>query len=603
MAAPILALRDVCQADGARLLLDRVELTLERGERACLVGRNGAGKSTLLRLLAGLAIPEDGERIAHSALKVALAPQEPTIVGVSLEAFVMADGAPSHRARAALESFGLDPDRRPEGLSGGETRRAALARGFAIEPDVLLLDEPTNHLDIVAIEALEARLGKSRAAVLMVSHDRAFLERLATRCFWLTGARVRRLDAPFSAFEAWSETLQAAESESDRRLDKALAKDEHWLRRGVTARRARNEGRRRRLISLRAEKAKRMSEAPRALNLGAAADADRSGTLVIEALEVRIALGGRILIDGFSTRLLRGETLAVIGPNGAGKTTLVRLLTGELAPDQGSVRLGAGVQMVRISQDRSELDPTASLMQTLAPGGGDQIMVGGSARHVAGYAAEFLFRSEQLRQPVASLSGGERNRLLLASALAKPSNLLVLDEPTNDLDIETLTLLEERLAEYPGTVIVVSHDRDFVERLATSTIAMDGRGQVVETPGGWRDFISQRPGFFEPLAVASTSRPAPTKQRQRTAPAKLGFADARRLAELEQTLPSLAKAIAALEAQLSDPHLYGRDRARFDDLTLKLSQARARLAAAEDAWLEIEARREALALGAADGPP
>ena len=343
--------------------------------------------------------------------------------------------------------------------------RRAARKAFPAARRVLLLDEPTNHLDILAIEALEARLARVAAAVLVVSHDRAFLERVSSACFWLENARVRRLDASFARFEAWAEAITDAAAEADRRLAKAIERDERWLAFGVTARRARNEGRLRRLQALRAEKARRMGEARGDLKLSGEA-APRSGALVIEAKGISKAYGGRELLRGFSTRILRGDRVAVVGPNGAGKTTLVNMLLGRLEADAGSVRLGAGVELAFASQDRAELEPDKTLIETLTPAGGDQIMVGGRPRHVAGYAADFLFRSDQLRQPVRSLSGGERNRLLLARTLARPSNLLVLDEPTNDLDIETLTLLEDTLADYrPGRPWSGRRDAGRLERL------------------------------------------------------------------------------------------------------------------------------------------
>ena len=600
MAPPLLSLRDVRLADGRNLMFDGVSVGLEKGARACLVGRNGAGKSTLLRILAGTAAPDEGERTVRPGLKIALVTQEPVIEGESLEAYVRAGGAPVHQVRAALESFGLDPDRPALGLSGGEIRRAALARGFAEDPDILMLDEPTNHLDILAIESLESRLGRCRAAVLIVSHDRAFLEAVTDRCFWLDERRVRRLDKGFTHFEAWAETITAAEAETARRLDKAIARDERWLSFGVTARRARNEGRLRRLQSLRADKSRRMAQSRGDLTL-TSGTAPTSGRLAIEAKNLDKAFGERTLLRGFSTRILRGEKVAIVGPNGAGKTTLVNLLLARTNPDSGHVRLGTGLEVAFVSQDRAELEAERSLIETLAPGGGDQVMVQGQPRHVAGYAADFLFRADQLRQPVGSLSGGERNRLLLARALARPSNLLVLDEPTNDLDMETLDLLEDLLADYEGTLILVSHDRDFVDRLATSTIALDGTGRAVETPGGWTDFVAQNPGFFAgPPAPAPSSRAAPT--RTRTVSAKLSYRDERRLAEIEAEMPRLSDKQVELERKLADPELFGRDRVAFDTAMEQLAAAKAALAAAEEAWLELEARREALRLGAATSP-
>jgi len=597
MAPPLLTLQDVHLTFGGTPLLEGAELSIGERERVCLVGRNGSGKSTLLRLLAGRIEPDAGERFAQPALRVTLLEQEPTITGDSLADYAAAGGAPRHDAEAALQAFGLDPADATSGLSGGEARRAALARAFAEAPNVLLLDEPTNHLDILAIEALEAMITASRAAVLVVSHDRAFLGRVSRRTFWLESRKVRTLAKSFAAFEPWAEKLAAEESEADRRLEKAIEREAHWLARGVTARRARNEGRRRRLIALRQEKAARLRLARGDLAMGAAA-ADPSGRRVIEAHNLAKAFGEKILLKGFSARILRGDRVAVIGPNGAGKTTLVKLLLGQLRPDTGHVKLGVGLEVAYVDQARADLADSLTLVQALAPLGGDQVMVGGKPRHVAAYARDFLFRDDQLRQPVASLSGGERNRLLLARALARPSNVLVLDEPTNDLDLETLDLLEEILADYEGTLILVSHDRDFIDRLATSTIALDGRGRAVETPGGWQSFVEQNPDFLAPPTTAKPVLPARAAARTPPpAPAKLSFKDQRRLAALEAAMPKLAGEIARLEASLTDAGLYGRDPEAFATVTAELAATRAELAAAEEAWLDLEGRREALASG------
>jgi ATP-binding cassette subfamily F protein uup len=593
--APILALKDVRLKDGPVMLFDGVDLALEPRVRASLVGRNGAGKSTLMRILNGQVEPDAGDRFVTPGLRIVVVAQEPEIIGATLLDYVCAGGAQPHEAEAHLEVFGLDPGKPATGLSGGETRRAALARAFAEDPDVILLDEPTNHLDILAIETLEEELKSSRAAALIVSHDRAFLERVTQRCFWLENCRVRRLDKGFADFDAWSEGLLAQEAEEARRLDKQLEREEHWLRRGVTARRARNEGRRRKLLALREEKRQRMRQvqgpAAMAVDVGGA-----SGQRVIEAKGLSKRFGERILLSNFSTRVARGDRLAVVGPNGAGKTTLVRLLLGEIAPDKGEVTLGTNLEIAYVDQARAALKSDLTLWDVLAPAGGDQILVHGRPKHVAAYAKDFLFRDAQLRQPVASLSGGERNRLLLARALASPANLMVLDEPTNDLDMDTLDLLEELLADYEGTLILVSHDRDFIDRLATSTISLDGRGRAVETPGGWQDFLAQNPGFFTPITA-----PAPTPSKAAPAPpvapkaaSKLSYKDARRLSELEALVPSLTDQIRTLEERLHDPGLYARDKAGFDRLMAELDKARARLAAAEDEWLALEEKRESL---------
>ena len=596
---PILALKDVRLADGPRQLFDGVDIGLEPGVRACLVGRNGAGKSTLLRILAGLQAPDDGERTQTPALRIGLVAQEPGIAGETLLAYASAGGAKAHEAEAALQALGLDPARPAEGLSGGERRRAALARAFAEGPDVLLLDEPTNHLDIFAIETLEAMLGASRAAALIVSHDRAFLGRITRRCYWLEDRRIRRLDAGFAAFDAWSAQIAAGEAEAARRLDKAIERETATFYSSITARRTRNEGRAARLAAMRERKADLLRDRRRPLALAAEAGGV-SGQRVAEAKGLTKAFGGRTLIRGFSTRILRGDRLAVIGPNGAGKTTLVKLLLGEIAPDAGEVTLGTGLEIAYVDQARAALAEDMTLAEALAPGGGDQLEVRGRPMHVAGYAKQFLFQSAQLRQPVASLSGGERNRLLLARALARTANLMVLDEPTNDLDMETLDLLEDVLADYDGTLILVSHDRDFIDRLATSTIALDGAGRAVETPGGWGDFVRQNPGFFDQVRASPPSlvAPPPPKAAQPARSAtKLSYKDQRRLETLEAAMPRLAGEIAALEDRLADADFYARDAAGFDAAMRRLEVARSELASVEEEWLELETQREALAKG------
>jgi ATP-binding cassette subfamily F protein uup len=600
MKPPVLALKDVRLADGPMMLFDGVDLALEPRSRACLVGRNGAGKSTLLRILVGQAEPDAGERSATPGARIVYVPQEPQIAGPTLLDHAVAGGAAPHEAEAALAAFGLDPAKSSTGLSGGESRRAALARAFAERPDVLLLDEPTNHLDILAIQTLEDEIRANRAALLIVSHDRAFLERVTQRCFWLENRKVRRLDQGFSAFEPWAEKIAEAEADEARRLDKMIEREQHWMARGVTARRARNEGRRRRLVALREEKSERLRLSRGDISMGAASSG-LSGQRVVEARKLSKAFGARTVLKDFSTRVLRGERVAIVGPNGAGKTTLVRMLLGETAPDSGEVVLGTNLEIAYVDQARADLAGSATLKDVLAPLGGDQIVVHGRPKHVAAYAKEFLFRDSQLRQPVASLSGGERNRLLLAAALARPSNVLVLDEPTNDLDMDTLDLLEEVLADYEGTLILVSHDRDFIDRLATSTIGLDGTGRVVETPGGWQDFLTQNPGFFAAVPRAEAARPASPKaatpEPPRARPSKLSYKDQRRLAELEALIEGAPAEIARLEAALSDPALYARDPAAFDRTSQALSKARGDLAAAEEEWLALEELKESLTAG------
>ena len=601
--APVLALKDVRLADGAKPLFDGVDLALEPRVRACLVGRNGAGKSTLLKVLAAQGAEADsGERAVQPGAKVVFVSQEPEITGETLLDYCTAGGAQDYEAHATLADFGLNYDQSTQGLSGGERRRAALARAFAEQPDVLLLDEPTNHLDIFAIQTLEEELANSKCAALIVSHDRAFLNRVTQRTFWLEHRKVRRLDKGFSEFEAWSEQVLAAEAEEERRLNKKLEVENAWLARGVQGRRARNEGRRRALMALRAEKKDIQSEKRGSMTM-AVESSGTSGKRVVEAKGLTKTFGDRTIVENFNTRILRGDRVALVGPNGAGKTTLVRLLLGEIAADAGTVQLGTNLEIAYVDQNRLALSEKITVWDFLTPSGGDSILVRGVSKHVAGYAKEFLFTEAQLRQPVTSLSGGERNRLLLARALASPMNLLVLDEPTNDLDMDTLDLLEELLADFEGTLILVSHDRDFIDRLATSTIAMNGHGDVLETPGGWTDLIDQAPDFFKGArgATGDFATGAPAPKAAPAAPAapkkttKLSYKDQRRLEECEALIANSPRILGDLEKKLDDPNLYARDPAGFDKIMKALDKARADLAQAEEDWLMLEEKREAIA--------
>jgi ATP-binding cassette subfamily F protein uup len=603
---PLVALKDVRLQDGPRPLFDGVDIAIEPRTRAALVGRNGAGKSTLMKLVMGLIEPDAGERSVQAGVRFAYVPQEPDITGDTLLDYAVSGGAQPWTAESWLTTFGLDPAKPAVNLSGGEIRRAALARAFAEEPDLLLLDEPTNHLDILAIELLENELISARFAVLVVSHDRAFLNRVTQSCHWLEGRRVRTLNKGFAAFDEWAAKVMEEEAESLRRLNKAIERETYTFYRSITAQRTRNEGRARALNAMREDRSERVRDLPRELNLGVDSGV-ASGKLVAELKGVTKNFGDRPVIKPFTTRVIRGDRLAIVGPNGAGKTTLVKILLGELRPDEGTVRLGANLDPVYLDQSREGLRSDMTLWDALTPGGGDSILVRGVSKHVAAYAKDFLFQEGQLRQPISTLSGGERNRLLLARALAKPANMLVLDEPTNDLDMDTLDKLEELLESYDGTLILVSHDRDFVDRLATSTIAMNGRGDIVETPGGWTDFIRQNPGFLRPGAnprpqdkeAARRAEAAPAPATVAAAapkkPAKMSFKDTHRLKELEGLLATLPADIARHEATLADPGLYTRDRKAFDRATANADRARALLAAAEEEWLELEAKREALA--------
>ncbi|HVV32616.1 MAG TPA: ABC-F family ATP-binding cassette domain-containing protein [Vitreimonas sp.] len=590
---------------GGAPLFDGVDFVLHKGERTALVGANGAGKSTLLRMLAGETAPDAGEIAYASGVTVAFATQEPDLSGsATLRDYVQSPSAtldgrtndvPAYRADAALAEYGLDPERPPINLSGGERRRASLARALAADADLLLLDEPTNHLDIAAIELLEDELSAFRGACLIVSHDRRFLERVSTATVWLRQRRALKSEGGFAAFDAWAEAIELEEERALARLETHLKAEEHWLRRGVTARRARNEGRRRKLEALRGERRERksLSQVNRAALI--ADKGGESGRLVIDAKDISKSYGDRPVISNLSLRVMRGDRLGIVGANGAGKTTLLEILLRRREPDAGIVKLGEGLQVAYVDQSRAFIDNSASIWDTLAPQGGDQVMVRGEPRHIAGYARDFLFGPEQLRQPVSALSGGERNRLALAVALAKPANLLVLDEPTNDLDMDTLDVLEDMLAGYDGTVLLVSHDRAFLDGVATQIIGPLGNGRWVETPGGWADFERAYPNAIAPRQTKARAPAAPPLTAAKRA-TKLSYKDERRLQELEALMPKLRDEIDRLEKSLSDSTAFARDAAAFDKAAARLAQARHEMESSEAEWLEIELRREGLSI-------
>lgn len=593
---PLVALKDVRLQDGQRPLFDGVDLAVEPRSRAAVVGRNGAGKSTLMKVVMGLVEADSGDRAVQAGTRFAYVAQEPDIAGDTLLDYASSGGAERWTAESWLTTFGLDPEKPAQNLSGGETRRAALAKAFAEEPDVLLLDEPTNHLDILAIELLENELVQARFAVLVVSHDRAFLNKVTNTVHWLDNRRVRTLNKGFDAFDDWAAKVQEEEALALEKLTKTIERETETFYRSITARRTRNEGRARNLAALRAERAEKMKDVPRDLYLGVDSGAV-SGKLVAELKGVTKVFGDRVIFKNLTTRVMRGDRLAIVGPNGAGKTTLVKTLLGELAPDEGTIRLGANLEPVYLDQSREGLKSDMTLWDALTPGGGDSIIVRGFSKHVAAYAKDFLFQESQLRQPISTLSGGERNRLLLARALAKPANMLVLDEPTNDLDMDTLDKLEELLEGYDGTLILVSHDRDFVDRLATSTIAMNGRGDIVETPGGWQDFLRQNPTFLAPPPTHAETAPkaaAPVAAAPKKS-VKLSYKDARRLEEVEKLMETLPVEIAKQDAILADQSLYTRDPAAFDRAMKAADKARADLETAELDWLELEEKKAALA--------
>jgi ABC transport system ATP-binding/permease protein len=597
---PLLQLRDTGLTLGGAPLLDGAELSISAGDRIAVVGRNGSGKSTLFRIAAGQTHADSGSRFVQPSARLAYLSQEPDMSGFATALDYVLAGLnefdDAYAARAMLAELGVDPAAEPNRLSGGEARRAALVRTLSPEPDILLLDEPTNHLDLIAIEWLEARLAASRSALALISHDKRLLADLTRSTIWLDRGRTRRLDQGFGAFEAWRDEKLEEEELERHKLDRKIVNEEHWMRYGVTARRKRNMRRVGELADLRRER----RDALRSVGVAAmvAQDVKASGALVIEAERITKAYDERAIVRDFSLRVMRRDRIGIVGANGAGKTTLINLLTGALAPDSGAVRLGANVTMVSLDQQRATLEPATTLVDALTGGGSDYVTINGERRHVMGYMRDFLFPPEQARTPVGKLSGGERGRLMLAIALAKPSNLMVLDEPTNDLDIETLDLLQELLGDYAGTILLVSHDRDFLDRVATSVIVGDGDGRWVEYAGGYSDMVAQRGyGLAGPLAA-----PAPTTERSGKQPAlekappkrKLGFNEKRALETLPVKIDKLRSDLRVLERKLADADLPVREPAAFMAATKAYGDLSNALASAEDEWLGLEILREEL---------
>ena len=593
---PQLQLRDIRLTLGGAPLLDGAELTISPGDRIALVGRNGSGKSTLLRIAAGERLGEDGVRFAQPNARLRYLPQEPDLSGyATTKEFVFAgldDPDEAYRARALMGDLGVDPEGDPATLSGGEARRAAIARVLAADPDILLLDEPTNHLDLLAIEWLERELSQMRAAFALISHDKRLLADLTRATVWLDRGITRRLDQGFAAFETWRDQKLEEEELERHKLDRKIVAEEHWMRYGVTARRKRNVRRVAELAGLRSAK----REARRALGVASMSlqDAKASGALVMEAEGASKSFDGRAIVANLSLRVMRGDRLGIIGPNGAGKTTLINFLTGELAPDSGTIKLGSQVVMATLDQRRATLAPTTTLVDALTGGGSDYVDVNGEKKHVIGYMKDFLFAPEQARTPIGKLSGGERGRLMLARALAVASNVLVLDEPTNDLDIETLDLLQELLGDYPGTILLVSHDRDFLDRVATSVLVADGDGRWIEYAGGYSDMVSQRGYGLSPLAPAPELKRAKAKPdvARPAAKRKLSFNEKHALQTLPAKIETMTRELAALEAALAEGQLNARDPQSLRRAAEAYAAKRAELEKAEESWLQLEMLRE-----------
>jgi ATP-binding cassette subfamily F protein uup len=596
---PLLTLQDIALTFGGTPLIEGAELSVSPGERACLVGRNGSGKSTLLKIAAGQIEADRGKRFVQPGATVRYLAQEPDLSAYpSTLAYVEAGLGPGdepYRARYLLEQLGLTGEEKPADLSGGEARRAALAHVLAPEPDILLLDEPTNHLDLPVIEWLEGELKSLRSALVLISHDRRFLESLSQATIWLDRGRTRRMDRGFAHFEEWRDQVLEQEEAEHHKLGRKLVAEADWLRYGVTARRKRNVRRLGNLHAMRQQYRDR-SRAVGTVTVSLA-EAEQSGTLVVEAEGISKAYD-RPIVTNLSLRVLRGDRLGIIGPNGAGKTTLINMLTGVLTPDEGRVRLGSNLQMVTLDQRRASLDPNATVAETLTGGRGDTVTIGGQTKHVIGYMKDFLFSPEQARTPVGVLSGGERNRLMLARALAQPSNLLVLDEPTNDLDLETLDLLEEMIQDYSGTVILVSHDRDFLDRTVSSVLVSEGEGRWLEYAGGYTDMVAQRGRGVQARVVEKEVKPKSADKLAASAPTqnkrKLSFNEQHGLKTLPKRMSELEAKIAKVQEILADADLYSRDPARFQKAMDALTQLQTELHAAEERWLELEMLREEL---------
>ena len=599
MPTPVLAYEDLGLVQGSGWLFRHIDLHLMPRDRLALIGRNGAGKTTLLKLLAGRIDADEGRRTIVPGTKAVLLEQDPQVAGFPTLrdwALAGADAPAPYEVEAIADQLGIDLGREAATASGGERRRAAIARALAQDPDVLFLDEPTNHLDLAAIDWLEEWLGRFRGAFVVISHDRTFLTRLTKSTLWLDRGMMRRAEIGFGGFEAWTEQVYAEEARNAERLDAKLKLEEHWLQRGVTARRARNEGRKAKLMEMRAQRASMIG--PQGTAKLVTASDDVRTKVVIDADHVTKRFGAgdsqRTIIKDFSFRVTRGDRIGVVGANGAGKTTLLKLLTGELAPDEGTVKLAKTLDGVIIDQQRKLMAPEKRVRDVLADGG-DWIEVLGVKKHIAGYLKEFLFDPNMVDARIGTLSGGERSRLLLAREFARHSNLLVLDEPTNDLDLETLDLLQEVIADYDGTVLIVSHDRDFLDRTVTVTLGLDGSGKVDIVAGGYADWVRQRGPRPElrgasPSAAIKAEPPAQPKAR-----AKLSYKDQRDLDLLPTQIEKLEAAIARDEEALADPDLYARDPKKFDTLMKAIEKAREDRDAAEMRWLELAEMAETLA--------
>ncbi|PCI64729.1 MAG: elongation factor 3 [Kordiimonadales bacterium] len=600
MAPPILSLRSIELHWGSDPILDQLDMHIGANDRLCLVGRNGAGKSTLMKVVAGLIQGDGGERWVQPGTSVAYLAQEPDTSGYATLHDFIVSGLPedeqdqTYRADVLVDELKIDGTTTVETASGGELRRAALGRSLIGEPDLLLLDEPTNHMDIDTIRWLENYLRGWRGAMVLISHDRTFLNNLSSACLWLDRGKVRRMDDKFEKFEEWQEKVFEEEKVALKKLDKHIKEETRWSVEGISARRTRNQGRMRRLQGLRQDRRDTV-KATGTVKISVAGGG-KSGVRVIEAKNIGKNYDGRQLFEGFSTRIVRGDRIGIIGPNGAGKSTLLKTLMGEIAPDEGTVVLGTNLLPLVIDQKRAELKDDMTIMDVLTGGKGEWMHIGDETRHIMTYLKEFLFDPSVAHMPVASLSGGERNRLLIAANFAKPSNLMVLDEPTNDLDMDTLDLLQEVLADYKGTILLVSHDRNFLDRVVTSSIVLEGDGTIVEYAGGYSDYMHQRKLARKEAAKEKTGKNKVVKLVSTTGKkkAKLSYKDQRALDMLPAEVESMTMQLAQMEAELSDPKLYAKDPTKFDALSKTIDQTRTELEEKELRWLELEELKDSL---------
>lgn len=596
--APIYTIKNARLTFGLNPLFTGVDLYINRGDKICLVGRNGCGKSTLLKVICGIQEADEAEIFIQPGVRIGYMPQEPDFGTCKTLREVVESGLPkeeknqTYRADQLIEYFDINANQSPDIASGGEKRKAALARALINEPDILLLDEPTNHLDIAAIEKLEDIIQKFSGAVIVISHDRAFLNHVSRTTFWLDRGILRRNNKGFTHFEAWQDQMIEQEIIEQKALNKKIAEETEWLHKGVTARRKRNMGRLRRLQQLRQERREQIKTIG-SVNMEIE-NTDTRSKLVIEAKHINKTFGDRPIVKDFSIRVIKGNKLGIVGPNGSGKTTLLKLLTKKLEPDSGFVRIGKNLEEAYFDQNRITLDPKKTLWKTLC-NEGDHIWVRGHFRHVVAYLKDFLFKPEQAQCPVAALSGGEKNRLMLAVALAKQSNFLVLDEPTNDLDMDTLDLLQEVLDEYEGTVIIVSHDRDFMDKVATSLLYLKGDGTVFEHVGTYTELLEKlqnQPQRAE--AKKPAPQAAPTKSREKNKTAKLSFKEQYALEHLPDEITQIEQQIKAAEIALGNPNLYTDDPKQFDSLTAALANNKALLEEKETLWLELQLKAESL---------